>query len=108
MYQDFMQLPAWSELNKLNNRLQSLVADTLTADATTGHRDPWEATYEVVFSSEVSKRVYVALSDMGQRLDYYDPDSSYEDDVLAFASAVQSKISDLQSGLSHESDSFEP
>ena len=40
----------------------------------------WEVKYDLIFSSEVSQHV-------NEFLDYYDPDSGYDDDVRAFMDA---------------------
>lgn len=107
MNQNILDSPAWFELKKLNNQLQDLVNNTFSASLESELLDPWEATYDVVFSERLSKRVYTALNTMNQTLDYYDPDTSYEEDVLAFANAVQEKTKQLESGLKN-GESFEP
>ena len=38
----------------------------------------WEDKYDMIFSDEISKKV---------NFNWYDPDTSYEEDVLAFMSA---------------------
>lgn len=43
----------------------------------------WEAKYDLVFSETLSKRVF----QIARGFDYYDPDSSYEADVMAFYTA---------------------
>jgi len=47
--------------------------------------------YELVFSEELSRS-------LGQifNLDYYDPDTSYEDDVAAYVTALHAKCSELR------------
>lgn len=54
----------------------------------------WETKYEVVFSAALSKRMYAIC-----RFDYYDPDTSYEEDVLAFCRAVNEKADELEKVL---------
>lgn len=107
MSQNILDSPAWSELKRLNNQLQELISNTFAASLESESLDPWEATYDVVFSKQLSTRVYTALKTMNQTLEYYDPDTSYEEDVLAFANAVQEKTQQLDSGLESR-DSFEP
>lgn len=51
--------------------------------------DPWERVYGVVFSQKVSRRVFEIVDELGGSLDYCDPDTSYEDDVRAFADALK-------------------
>lgn len=43
----------------------------------------WEAKYDLIFSETLSKRVF----QIARGFDYYDPDSSYKDDVMAFYNA---------------------
>lgn len=61
--------------------------------------DPWSVAYDEIFSDQISARAYQALSDLGARLDYYDPDSSYEDDARAFADALLDKARELSEGF---------
>lgn len=42
----------------------------------------WESKYDRVFSNQISGKVFSLI-----RLDYCDPDTTYKEDVLAFASA---------------------
>lgn len=40
----------------------------------------WEAKYDLIFSDEISRKF---------NLDYYDPDTSYREDVMAFMDALE-------------------
>ena len=40
---------------------------------------PWEDKYDMIFSEEISRKF---------SLDYYDPDTSYQEDVMAFMGAL--------------------
>jgi hypothetical protein len=42
----------------------------------------WEDKYDAIFSDRISKRVFSLL-----HLDYCDPDTTYEEDVMAFVDA---------------------
>ena len=42
----------------------------------------WEAKYDLIFSPNLSGKVFKIC-----RLDYYDPDTTYEEDVMAFYNA---------------------
>ena len=79
-------------LGRLNQRIQDIVSNAQAMDATSDGQDPWEAAYDLVFSDAVSRQVYATVRSMGQSLEYYDPDTSYEEDVQAFADAVSSKF----------------
>lgn len=50
-----------------------------------------ETKYELIFSETLSQS-------LGQifKLDYYDPDTSYEEDVAAYVSALREKCSELR------------
>lgn len=52
--------------------------------------DVWQIAYGLVFSEDCSGRAYAQLKELGVNFDYYDPDSSYQDDVSAFADALNS------------------
>ena len=45
----------------------------------------WEEKFQLVFSNEISNKIYLLVTS----LDYYDPDSGYQDDTLAFYQAVK-------------------
>lgn len=42
----------------------------------------WETKYSLIFSKHISCQVFDLIS-----LDYYDPDTSYQEDVMAFMNA---------------------
>lgn len=48
----------------------------------------WDEKYNFVFSEHISKQIFKALPE----LSYYDPDSDYQDDVLAFYNAVKNEL----------------
>ena len=96
MNRTLINSPAWPMLKSLNNQLQQLVSNTMNQSVLSDKTDPWETAYGLVFSDLLSKPVHNALRELNQRLDYYDPDTSYEDDVLAFAHAVNEKVEQLQ------------
>ena len=43
----------------------------------------WSEKYNMIFSSNISLRVFELIN-----LDYYNPDTSYEEDIMAFAYAL--------------------
>jgi hypothetical protein len=55
----------------------------------------WETKFELIFSPEISQAIF----DTDISLDYYDPDTSYEEDVLAFVSAVKHKADEIRTVL---------
>lgn len=76
----------YDELLNLNNKVQQLIKDDVD----------WEIKYDLIFSKNVSRRIFTLLSELNIRLDYYDPDTSYEEDALAFANALNEKIEELK------------
>ena len=47
----------------------------------------WEEKYDQIFSEKISRKVFKMI-----RLDYYDPDTSYQDDVQAFMTAFNERL----------------
>lgn len=52
----------------------------------------WELKYNLIFSDDISREMY----NLDLVPEYYDPDSSYEDDVLAFVRAVTERAKQLE------------
>ena len=55
----------------------------------------WATKYEAVFSKDLSRKVW----ELDHSFDYYDPDTSYEEDVRAFVDALQERVADLEKTL---------
>ncbi len=49
-----------------------------------------EQKYDFIFSESISRKVFAEC-----RMDYYDPDSSHEEDVQAFMNAFDEKMEEL-------------
>jgi hypothetical protein len=71
------------DLVKLNNIL-IFVNEIYNSDI------DWEEKYDLIFTKSVSLYVIREIS-----LDYYDPDTSYEEDVKAFVNAFNEKMAEL-------------
>lgn len=54
-----------------------------------GDEEAWKLAYAVVFSDQGSGRVRAVLDALNIGFDYYDPDTSYEEDVMAYVKALQ-------------------
>ena len=54
--------------------------------------DEWEAKYAAVFSDVVRGQIEAT----GVRLEYCDPDTTYEEDVRAYARAVRERADELR------------
>lgn len=52
----------------------------------------WETKFDLIFSDIISKKI----SELGILFEWCDPDTSYEDDVLAYYNAVKSKAEELE------------
>ena len=68
------------ELLKLHDKAKEIVQSNLS----------WEAKYDIIFSEVLAKRVY----EIARGFSYYDPDSSYEADVMAFYNAFTDYITE--------------
>jgi len=51
--------------------------------------------YDYIFSQKVSRQVTQLLKNLGENLDYYDPDSTYEEDMDAYITALSQKLNEL-------------
>jgi hypothetical protein len=56
----------------------------------------WKTKYELVFSPEISQAIYETNVELN---DYYDPDTTYQEDVMAFVSAVKAKADEVRECL---------
>ena len=52
----------------------------------------WETKFHLIFSADIARAIY----DTGMHFNYYDPDTSYEEDTLAFVQAAQEKANELR------------
>lgn len=74
----------WLTLLAIQQKIQHILAQPSS----------WDEKYKQIFCPEVSRTVFSLC-----HLDYYDPDTTYEDDVLAFVSAFDSKIEELRPSM---------
>jgi len=58
------------ELQRLYFKAEGIVASDMS----------WEAKYDLIFSPEISQKV----CELARGFDYYDPDTTYEEDAMAF------------------------
>ena len=56
---------------------------------------PWETKYKLIFSKNISRRFNELIEEINEHFSYYDPDSDYDDDVIAFMSAMNEKIEEI-------------
>jgi hypothetical protein len=50
----------------------------------------WEVKFDLIFSKDLSAKVFSLT-----KIEYYDPDTSYEEDVMAFMQAFDEKMKSL-------------
>lgn len=49
----------------------------------------WEEKYDLIFSDELSGKCFDIAKKLDDKIDYYDPDTTYEKDVMAFVEAIR-------------------
>lgn len=76
------QMKILNRIIKINDNVNDIVSN---ADL------EWEEKYELIFSEKISKKVFELIN-----LDYYDPDTTYEEDVMAFAYELNNWINDFE------------
>lgn len=73
-------------IKSINDEIQCLVQNTGV---------DWELKYALIFSENGSQRVISALQDINIHFDWYDPDTSYEEDVRSFSSELDRVVRQL-------------
>jgi len=58
----------------------------------------WETKYDLIFSADISQTIFF----LGISFDYCDPDSSYEEDVMAYVNAINAKSDELEKTLARK------
>ena len=72
-----MNIKLLNELNDIANKIYKSNLD-------------WEQKYDLIFSDSLSKVVFNEIY-----IDYYDPDTSYKEDITAFVNAFNEKMKQL-------------
>jgi len=75
--------------------LKDLKPRILTALAIIDSDVTWELKYGIVFSKKVSAKIFSGMKDIGLSTDYYDPDTSYDEDVLAYKNFLEETLGDI-------------
>ena len=88
----FMSIhPASIVVHNINQRVQYWVDQgkiLARQDPEGDGYETWKEVFDQVFCDDISMRAFDMCRKAGSPLDYYDPDTSYEEDVLAFAQAL--------------------
>jgi hypothetical protein len=83
-------------LKALFSKLEDLNDQTAGYTAAAESTGDWDTAFSLVFSPALSQRVFALARELGSSLDYYDPDTTYEEDVRAFAGALDDKVHRLR------------
>lgn len=72
------------KLIKISNKINNIFNSDIS----------WEEKYDMIFSDKISVKVFKIIN-----LDYYDPDTTYQEDVTAFVNAFNSRMFEIQKHL---------
>lgn len=72
----------------LLSHIEQLLRWVDAAEQDSGH-EAWRTAYDLVFNRSNNKAMWTCLRQLNLDFDWYDPDTSYEEDVQAFASALK-------------------
>lgn len=53
----------------------------------------WDVTFHLVFNDHISHRARQLFDELNITFEWYDPDTSYQEDVMAYADALNEKVS---------------
>jgi hypothetical protein len=77
----------FEQLEAINARAQEIVG---VAQKT----GDWETAYDLIFSNVIINAARVLIKDLNLSFEYYDPDTSYRDDVMAYTNALDRFITE--------------
>jgi len=83
-----MNTSAVTELFDINVFVQNAIAVARDPAHKNQDRDPWATAYGLVFSKTCSLRANALFKELNVDFDYYDPDTTHQEDVEAFATAL--------------------
>lgn len=81
-----------AELTKLLGICKILIAEAENTNDEFGEGFSYWDAYWGIFSSRISRRVFMVASELGKDLDYVDQDGSYANDCNAFVKALEEYI----------------
>jgi hypothetical protein len=89
-----------ANLVAINDYVQNIVINALAQDMDKKEDwqrgADWDSVFGLLFNEDTSTAAFAALRSIGNELDYYDPDTSYQEDVMAFANALNEKVTSLE------------
>lgn len=80
------------------DKIQQIVKMIEEAEVIFHSTASWEVKYDSIFAMKISK----SIQEVGLRFDYYDPDTSYEEDIRAYWDALNQFKTDLGNLVDHE------
>jgi len=80
---------------RLREKIQDFIAITELAKRIRESDLEWETKYDLIFSNHISVRLRNIAEGLGFEVRYYDPDTSYQADVIAFVDAYSTKAFEL-------------
>lgn len=60
--------------------------------------EEWDAAYDECFGGSIGEAQKAIYQETGLRLEYYDPDTSYEEDVRAYLDTVRGQLEEYIAG----------
>ena len=81
---------AFAALCELNRSVQAIIEAARVNESKAD--DPWELAFSHVFNASVSGRIADLCKFANLKLEYYDPDTTYEEDVRAYADALNDLV----------------
>jgi len=90
-----MNTPIVTELFEINTFVQNAIEVARNEAGENCDHDPWATAYGLVFSKNCSQRADALFKQLNVEFDYYDPDTSYEEEVEAFASALNNSCQQI-------------
>lgn len=83
---DTARVSGW--VSQFDSMVQAL-AEVVETARKTDDEQTWKLAFDLVFSDNGAGRVRRILEALGLELTYHDPDTSYEEDAVAFVGALQ-------------------
>lgn len=86
----------FAELVRLDMKIQALIEIAYTsAKGDDGHH-VWQDVFDRVFEGKLCKRAGELFSALSRSFDWYDPDTTYQEDVTYFARALHDRVEELK------------
>lgn len=79
----------------MNFKFSTLIKIAETAQTIKDSELEVETKYDLIFSENISRKFFAECKKLGINFEYYDPDTSYEEDIIAFVNAVSAKAQEL-------------